>query len=149
MAGNALTELGLTGRDIIHIPLLVFPKPKLEGGAWVESIGIAFVHGTGELHTSHKVDYIFYLVDQDGNVPTNLEFADIEVGGTAWPGIYVYPARGVSVQYGESRKVVVMKNELTQDWYRHPFSIAIRNTDTGELYELDPGTDSNGTPGLP
>ncbi len=149
MAGNALTELGLTGRDVRHIPLLVFPKPKLVNNEWVDSVGIAFVHGTGELHTTSPVDYIFYLVDENGDVPSNLEFADIQMSGETWQGIYIFPGRGISVAYGESRRVVKMSTELGQDWYRHPFSIAVRNIDTGEVYELDPGSDEGGSPGLP
>lgn len=149
MAGNALTELGLTGRDVQHIPLLVFPKPKLVNNEWVESVGIAFVHGTGELSTSNSIDYVFYLVDENGDVPPNFEFTDIPVGAKTWQGIYVFPDRGISVSYGESRKVVTMTHDLGQDWYRHPFSIAIKDTTTGQIYELDPGSDGNGSPGLP
>ncbi len=149
MTDNATQSLGLAGRDVRHIPLLVFPKPKLVDNQWVDSVGIAFVEGLGELKTNQQVDYYFYLVDADGNAPEGYEFAEIQLGGATWEGIYIYPSRGITVKFGESRKVVVMSNELTQDWYRHPFSIAIKNTTTGELYELDPGQGNDGKPGGP
>jgi hypothetical protein len=147
MTDNAAKELGLSGRDVRHIPLLVFPKPKLVDNEWVDSVGIAFTNGIGELKTCRPVDFYFYLVDADGKVPKNFEFAEIQLNGETWEGIYIHPARGITVSFGENRKVVVMKDDLTHDFWRHPFSIAIRNTDTGELYELDPGTGNDGSPG--
>ena len=147
MTDSAAQSLGLTGRDVRHVPLLVFPKPKLVDNTWVESVGIAFTNGIGELKTGNPVDFYFYLVDADGNVPSDLEFAEITVGNETWEGIYIHPARGITVSFGASRKVVVMSDEVTNDLWRHPFSIAIRNTVTGDLYELDPGTGNEGQPG--
>jgi hypothetical protein len=149
MTDNAAKELGLSGRDVLHIPLLVYPKPKLEGNEWVDSVGIAFVHGMGEFKTCQPVDFYFYLVGADGKVPEEFEFAEIQIGGQTWEGIYIYPSQGITVQFGESRKVVKMSDEVSHDFYRHPFTIAIRNTVTGELYELDPGTDNEGRPTNP
>ena len=149
MTDNATTTLNLSGRDVRHIPLLVYPKPKLLNNEWVDSVGIAFVDGIGELKSNQPVDYYFYLVDADGNAAEGFEFAEIQMSGEIWQGIYIYPSRGISVKFGDSRQVVIMSDELTQDWYRHPFSIAIRNTSTGELYELDPGQDNGGKPGIP
>ena len=146
MTDEALKELGLAGRDIRHIPLLVYPKPKLENNQWVDSVGIAFTNGIGELKTSRPVDFIFYLVDADGKVPKEFEFAEIEIGGKTWEGIYIYPHRSITVNFGASRKVVVMKDEMTHDFWRHPFSIAIKNSQTGELYELDPGVGGEDEP---
>ena len=146
MTDEALKELGLSGRDIRHIPLLVYPKPKLEDNQWVDSVGIAFTNGIGELKTSRPVDFIFYLVDAHGKVPEEFEFAEIEIGGKTWEGIYIYPHRGITVTFGKTRKVVVMSDEMTHDFWRHPFSIAIKNTKTGELYELDPGVGGEDEP---
>jgi len=147
MTDEAVKELGLSGRDVRHIPILIYPKPKLEGNEWVDSVGIAFTNGTGDLKTSRPVDFYFYLVDKDGNVPNDFEFAEIQIGGQIWEGIYIYPSRGICVKFGESRKVVVMRDEVSHDFWRHPFSIAIRNTTTGQLYELDPGTGNEAEPG--
>ncbi len=149
MTDNATQTLGLSGRDVRHIPLLVFPKPKLVDNAWVDSVGIAFVNGIGELSSNQKVDYYFYLVDADGNAAEGFEFAEITLGGETHQGIYIYPSRGITVSFGDSKQVVVLSDEVSQDWYRHPFSIAIRNTATGELYELDPGQGHDGKPGTP
>jgi hypothetical protein len=146
MTDEAVKELGLSGRDIRHIPLLVYPKPKLEDNEWVDSVGIAFTNGIGELKTSRPVDFIFYLVDAHGKVPKEFEFAEIQIGGKTWEGIYIYPCRGITVTFGKSRKVVVMSDEVTHDLWRHPFSIAIKNTKTGQLYELDPGLGSEDEP---
>lgn len=147
MTDEAVKELGLSGRDIRHIPLLVYPKPKLEGNEWVDSVGIAFAHGTGELKTGRPADFYFYLVDADGKVPADFEFAEIQLNGKTWEGICIHPCRGITVKFGDNRKVVVMKDEVSHDFWRHPFSIAIRNTATGQLYELDPGTENEAEPG--
>jgi hypothetical protein len=147
MTDNAAKELGLSGRDVRHIPLLIFPKPKLVENKWVDSVGIAFVNGTGELKTCQPVDFYFYLVDADGKVPEEFEFAEIHLNGATWEGICIHPSRGITVKFGESRKVVVMSDEASHDFWRHPFSIAIKNTATGELYELDPGTANDDRPG--
>ncbi len=146
MTDDALKEIGLSGRDVRHIPLLVYPKPKLAGNKWVDSVGIAFTNGVGELNTGRPVDFYFYLVDADGKAPEAFEFAEIELGGRTWEGIYIYPDRGFTVKFGESRKIVVMSDEVTHDFWRHPFSIAIKNVETGQLYELDPGTGNEAEP---
>lgn len=146
MTDEAVKQLGLSGRDIRHIPLLVFPKPKLEDNRWVDSVGIAFTNGTGELKSARPADFYFYLVDADGNSPDSFEFAEIEIGGETWEGIYIYPCRGLSVKFAHNRKVVVMSDDVCGDYWRHPFSIAIRDTQTGQLYELDPGVGNEDTP---
>jgi hypothetical protein len=106
-------------------------------------------NGIGELKTCRPVDFILLSWStRTARFRKNFEFAEIQLErrrrGKAYTSIR---ARGITVSFGENRKVVVMKDDLTHDFWRHPFSIAIRNTDTGELYELDPGTGNDGSPG--
>lgn len=138
---ESFQSLGLTGHDIRHIPVTVFPYAiETEGGTrqgWKAYAGTS----NGNLDTCVPTDFIFLSLNPDWI------FTDIELNGKNWPGLAIYPdSPDFTVERSADDRSLMLKDTCeTHIVFR--YQLVLRNTKTNEIAICDPDTNNNGNPG--